>query len=450
MLKKNDIIELEITDITNEGNGVGRYEGMAVFVPLTAVGDRIACRIVKLGKSYCYGIIENLLTPSEHRTEQDCPVYKQCGGCSFRHFSYEEECRLKNSFVKEAFKRIGGLEPEFEPFVGAENISHYRNKAQYPVAEQNGKAVCGFYAKRSHRVCMNLDCNLQPEIFASIVTDIMDYVNAEHIKAYNEEQGTGMLRHIYLRRGEHSGQIMLCLIVTDISVCSCFDTLFKLLSEKYSDIKSIVLNENSRNTNRILGEKNKTVYGSDTIEDIMCGNRITISPLSFYQVNPVQTELLYEKAIHEAHLTGKERVIDAYCGTGTIGIIAAKNAGEVIGVELNRDAIRDAVINAKRNDIRNIRFYNDDAGKFMVEMAQKGEKADVVIMDPPRTGSDEAFLSSVVKLSPERVVYVSCGPETLARDLKYLTKHGYTVKRATPYDCFPYTEHIETVVLLCR
>ena len=199
-------------------------------------------RIVKLGKSYCYGIIENLLTPSEHRTEQDCPVYKQCGGCSFRHFSYEEECRLKNSFVKEAFKRIGGLEPEFEPFVGAENISHYRNKAQYPVAEQNGKVVCGFYAKRSHRVCMNLDCNLQPEIFASIVTDIMDYVNAEHIKAYNEEQGTGLLRHIYLRRGEHSGQIMLCLIVTDISVCSCFDTLFKLLSEKYSDIKSIVLN----------------------------------------------------------------------------------------------------------------------------------------------------------------------------------------------------------------
>lgn len=212
----------------------------------------------------------------------------------------------------------------------------------------------------------------------------------------------------------------------------------------------MVLNVNDKRTSMVLGDRNITLYGKGFIEDKLCGCTFRISPSSFYQVNPVQTELLYEKAIHEAHLTGKERIIDAYCGTGTIGIIAAKNAGEVIGVELNRDAIRDAVINAKRNDIRNIRFYNDDAGKFMVEMAQKGEKADVVIMDPPRTGSDEAFLSSVVKLSPERVVYVSCGPETLARDLKYLTKHGYTVKSATPYDCFPYTYHIETVVLLCR
>ena len=222
----------------------------------------------------------------------------------------------------------------------------------------------------------------------------------------------------------------------------------KALRKKHPNITTVVLNVNDKKTSMVLGDRNITLYGKGFIEDKLCGCTFRISPGSFYQVNPVQTELLYEKAIHEAHLTGKERIIDAYCGTGTIGIIAAKNAGEVIGVELNRDAIHDAVINAKRNDIRNIRFYNDDAGKFMVEMAQKGEKADVVIMDPPRTGSDEAFLSSVVKLAPERVVYVSCGPETLARDLKYLTKHGYTVKRATPYDCFPYTEHIETVVLL--
>ena len=224
----------------------------------------------------------------------------------------------------------------------------------------------------------------------------------------------------------------------------------KALRKKHPNITTVVLNVNDKKTSMVLGDRNITLYGKGFIEDKLCGCTFRISPGSFYQVNPVQTELLYEKAIHEAHFTGKERVIDAYCGTGTIGIIAAKNAGEVIGVELNRDAIRDAVTNAKRNDIRNIRFYNDDAGKFMVEMAQKGEKADVVIMDPPRTGSDEAFLSSVVKLSPERVVYVSCGPETLARDLKYLTKHGYAVKRATPYDCFPFTEHIETVVLLCR
>lgn len=222
----------------------------------------------------------------------------------------------------------------------------------------------------------------------------------------------------------------------------------KALRKKHPNITTVVLNVNDKKTSMVLGDRNITLYGKGFIEDKLCGCTFRISPGSFYQVNPVQTELLYEKAIHEAHLTGRERIIDAYCGTGTIGIIAAKNAGEVIGVELNRDAIRDAVTNAKRNDIRNIRFYNDDAGKFMVEMAQNGEKADVVIMDPPRTGSDEAFLSSVVKLAPERVVYVSCGPETLARDLKYLTKHGYAVKRATPYDCFPFTSHIETVCCL--
>ncbi|MBR2303512.1 MAG: 23S rRNA (uracil(1939)-C(5))-methyltransferase RlmD [Ruminococcus sp.] len=450
MLKKNVIVELEITDITNEGNGVGRYEGMAVFVPLTAVGDRIVCRIVKLGKSYCYGIIENLLTPSEHRTEQDCPVYKQCGGCSFRHFSYEEECRLKNSFVKETFKRIGGLEPEFEPFVGAENITHYRNKAQYPVAEQNGKAVCGFYAKRSHRVCMNLDCNLQPEIFANIVTDIMDYVNAEHIKAYNEEQGTGLLRHIYLRRGEHSGQIMLCLIVTDISVCSCFDTLFKLLSEKYSDIKSIVLNENSRNTNRILGEKNKTVYGSDTIEDIMCGNRITISPLSFYQVNTVQAERLYAKAQEYAELSYDTTLLDLYCGAGTIGLSMADKVKKLIGVEVIPQAIENAKLNALNNGITNAEFICGDAGKTAKLLFDRGEQPDVIIADPARKGCTKDTLEYMRKMSPERIVMISCNPATAARDCAILGELGYRAEKITGFDLFPRTTHVECVVSLKR
>ena len=450
MLKKNDIIELEITDITNEGNGVGHYEGIAVFVPLTAVGDRISCRIVKVNKSFCYGIIEKLIVPSDKRTDTDCSVYKQCGGCSFRHFSYEEECRLKNSFVKETFRRIGGLEPEFEPFVGAENISHYRNKAQYPVAEQNGVAVCGFYAKRSHRVCQNMDCALQPVIFAGIVSDIMSYVNSERIRAYNEEQGTGLLRHIYLRRGEHSGQIMLCLVVTDITACSCFDTLFKELPEKYTDIKSIVLNENSRSTNKILGEKNKTVYGSETIEDIMCGNRITISPLSFYQVNTIQAERLYAKAQEYAVLSHDTTLLDLYCGAGTIGLSMVGNVKKLIGVEVIPQAIDNAKLNALNNDILNAEFICGDAGKTAKILFDRGERPDVIIADPARKGCTRDTLEYMRKMSPERIVMISCNPATAARDCAILGELGYRTVKGTGFDLFPRTTHVECVVLMSR
>ena len=450
MLKKNELIELEITDITNEGNGVGRYDGMAVFVPLTAVGDRISCRIVKLSKSYCYGIIDKILTPSEHRTATDCSVYKQCGGCSFRHFSYEEECRLKKSFVKESFKRIGGLEPEFEPFVSAENISHYRNKAQYPVAEQNGKAVCGFYAKRSHRVCQSIDCDLQPESFSYIVSDIMSFVDSEHIKAYNEEQGTGLLRHIYLRRGEHSGQIMLCLVVTDISACSCFDKLFKKLPEKYEDIKSIVLNENSRITNKILGDNNKTVYGSDTIEDIMCSNSITISPLSFYQVNTVQAERLYTKAREYAGLCADTTILDLYCGAGTIGLSMADRVKKLIGVEVIPQAIENAKLNALNNGISNAEFICGDAGKTAKLLFDRGEHPNVIIADPARKGCTRDTLEYMQKMSPERIVMISCNPATAARDCAILGELGYKTVKATGFDLFPRTTHVECVVLMSR
>ena len=266
---------------------------------------------------------------------------------------------------------------------------------------------------------------------------------------YNEDSGYGLLRHVMVRTGFVSGEIMVVLVCVS-PVFPSKNNFVKALRKLHPEITTVVLNVNDRTDSMVLGKRDIVLYGRGYIEDELCGCTFRISPQSFYQVNPVQTKNLYEKAISMAGLTGNERVMDAYCGIGTIGIVAASAAKEVIGVELNKDAVRDAVTNAKANGEKNIRFYNNDAGKFMVEMAQNGEKADVVIMDPPRTGSDEAFLSSVVKLAPERVVYVSCGPETLARDLKYLTKHGYTVKRATPYDCFPYTEHIETVVLLCR
>ena len=375
-----------------------------------------------------------------------CPISKKCGGCQYIDKSYAEQLKIKTDQVKKLLAPYGSV----DEIIGMKEPYHYRNKVNAAFQhKRNGEILAGVYEEGTHRVLSVDDCKIENRLAQEIVEIIRGLLPSFKITVYNEDSGYGLLRHVMVRTGHATGEVMVVL-VTASSIFPSKKNFAKALVKAHPQITTIVQNINDKDTSMVLGERNQVLYGRGFIEDKLCGKTFKISPTSFYQVNPVQTELLYEKAIHEAHLTGKERVIDAYCGTGTIGIIAAKNAGEVIGVELNRDAIRDAVTNAKQNDIRNIRFYNDDAGKFMVEMAQKGEKADVVIMDPPRTGSDEAFLSSVVKLAPERVVYVSCGPETLARDLKYLTKHGYTVKRATPYDCFPYTEHIETVVLLCR
>ena len=388
------------------------------------------------------------LKEKSNRAKSDnvCPYAKKCGGCDYQGVEYKEQLKTKQAYMKKLLKPFCFV----EPIVGMKNPLYYRHKVHAAFdCTRRGQIVAGAYRKNTHDVVDIESCMIEEQESDEIIRDIKDMLRSFRIKTYDEDTGYGLLRHVLVRKGYATGQIMVVLVLAS-PILPSKNNFVKALRKKHPNITTVVLNVNDKKTSMVLGDRNITLYGKGFIEDKLCGCTFRISPGSFYQVNPVQTELLYEKAIHEAHLTGKERVIDAYCGTGTIGIIAAKNAGEVIGVELNRDAIRDAVINAKRNDIRNIRFYNDDAGKFMVEMAQKGEKADVVIMDPPRTGSDEAFLSSVVKLSPERVVYVSCGPETLARDLKYLTKHGYTVKRATPYDCFPYTEHIETVVLLSK
>ena len=386
------------------------------------------------------------LKEKSSRTKSDnaCPYAKKCGGCDYQGVEYKEQLKTKQAYMKKLLKPFCFV----EPIVGMKNPLYYRHKVHAAFdCTRRGQIVAGAYRKNTHDVVDIESCMIEEQESDEIIRDIKDMLRSFRIKTYDEDTGYGLLRHVLVRKGYATGQIMVVLVLAS-PILPSKNNFVKALRKKHPNITTVVLNVNDKKTSMVLGDRNITLYGKGFIEDKLCGCTFRISPSSFYQVNPVQTELLYEKAIHEAHLTGKERIIDAYCGTGTIGIIAAKNAGEVIGVELNRDAIRDAVTNAKRNDIRNIRFYNDDAGKFMVEMAQKGEKADVVIMDPPRTGSDEAFLSSIVKLSPERVVYVSCGPETLARDLKYLTKHGYTVKRATPYDCFPYTEHIETVVLL--
>jgi len=292
-------------------------------------------------------------------------------------------------------------------------------------------------------------CQIEDQEADAIIREIKGLLKSFKIKTYDEDTGYGLLRHVLVRKGYHTGEIMVVLVLAS-PILPSKNNFVKALRKNHPNISTVVINVNDKKTSMVLGERNIVVYGKGFIEDKLCGCTFRISPNSFYQVNPAQTEHLYEKAIECAKLTGKEKVIDAYCGTGTIGIIASKHAKEVLGVELNKDAIKDAITNAKRNEIKNIRFVNDDAGKYMVSLAEKKEQVDVVIMDPPRSGSDEAFLSSVVKLAPKRVVYVSCGPDTLARDLKYLTRKGYKVTEATPFDMFPMTAHTEVVVGLIK
>ena len=383
---------------------------------------------------------------SRKPADGSCPYAKKCGGCDYQGISYEEQLKKKQSYIRKLMEPYGKV----QPIVKMDDPYHYRHKVQAAFdCTRRGQIVAGVYQKNSHDVVDIESCQIENEEADAIIRDVKNMLRSFRIKTYDEDTGYGLLRHVLVRKGYHSGQIMVVLVLAD-AILPSKNNFVKALRKNHPDISTVVINVNDKRTSMVLGERNITVYGKGYIEDSLCGCTFRISPNSFYQVNPKQTEILYEKAIACAGLTGKETVIDAYCGTGTIGLIASKSAKQVIGVELNKDAIRDAITNAKRNDIHNVRFFHQDAGEFMVEMAEKGQQADVVIMDPPRTGSDEAFLSSVIKLAPKRVVYVSCGPESLARDLKYLTRHGYRMKECTPVDMFPFTRHVETVVLLSQ
>ena len=373
-----------------------------------------------------------------------CPYAKKCGGCDYQGIEYSKQLEMKTESVKKLLKPY----VKVEPIVGMEEPFHYRHKVHAVFdCVGRGQVVAGVYKKNSHDVVDIENCQIEDQEADAIIREIKGLLKSFRIKTYDEDTGYGLLRHVLVRKGYHTGEIMVVLVLAS-PILPSKNNFVKALRKNHPNISTVVINVNDKKTSMVLGERNIVVYGKGFIEDKLCGCTFRISPNSFYQVNPAQTEKLYEKAISCAKLTGKEKVIDAYCGTGTIGIIASKSAKEVYGVELNKDAIKDAITNAKRNDVKNIRFINDDAGKYMVSLAEKKESIDVVIMDPPRSGSDEAFLSSVVKLSPKRVVYVSCNPETLARDLKYLTNKGYKVTEATPYDMFPHTAHTEMVVTL--
>ena len=375
-----------------------------------------------------------------------CPVHGKCGGCQLLDMPYEKQLKQKQNQVSKLLKSYCNT----EKIIGMENPFHYRNKVHAVFGHRkDGTVISGIYQQGTHFIVPVDECLIENKRADAIIRDIRDLLKSFKIKTYNEDTGYGLFRHVLVRTGHHSGQVMVVLVLGS-PILPSKNNFVKALRKLHPEITTIILNVNNQKTSMILGEKETVLYGKGYIEDKLCGHTFRISSKSFYQVNTVQTEKLYTKAIELAGLTGKERVIDAYCGIGTIGLIASDKAKEVISVELNPDAVKDAIVNAKRNGIKNVRFYQNDAGVFMRQMADEGESADVVFMDPPRSGSDEKFLSSVVTLNPKRVVYVSCDPTTLARDLKYLTKHGYRAVTAVPVDMFPATEHVETVCLLSR
>ena len=384
-----------------------------------------------------------------HDTKKEtgkCPVYRQCGGCQIHNMSYERQLAFKQTGVEKLLSRFGKV----EPIIGMEHPYHYRNKVQAAFSiDRNNRIISGVYQSSTHRIVPIDRCLIEDQKADEIIVSIRKMMRSFKMTAYDERSGRGFLRHVLVKRGFATNQIMVVLVVTS-PIFAAKKHFVKALLEQYPEITTIIMNLNQKHTSMVLGERETVLYGPGYIEDVLCGCTFRISAKSFYQINPVQTKVLYETAVSYAQLTGKETVIDAYCGIGTIGMVASKAAGQVIGVEVNRDAVRDAIANAKRNAISNIYFHNADAGEFMVEMAHDGAHADVVMMDPPRAGSDEAFLSSVVTLSPKRVVYISCNPQTLARDLDYLVAHGYRVQKIQPVDMFPHTSHVETVVLMSK
>ncbi len=376
--------------------------------------------------------------------EKKCPLYKKCGGCQLQNLSYAEQLKFKQ---RKAEKLLGEF-AHVEPIIGMAEPYHYRNKVQAAFATaRNGKIISGVYQSGTHSIVCVDSCLTEDRKADEIIVSIRNMLKSFRIQPYDERSGSGTLRHVLVKRGFKTNQIMVVL-VTAGPIFPAKNNFVKALRKEHPDITTIVHNINPYQTSLVLGERENVLYGTGKIEDELCGLTFRISPRSFYQINPVQTEVLYNTAMEYADMSGREKVIDAYCGIGTIGLVASKRAGEVIGVELNRDAVHDAISNAKRNGIKNVRFFCDDAGEFMLGMAQDGEKADIVFMDPPRAGSDECFLSSLVTLAPKKIVYISCNPETQQRDLRFLTKRGYKVEKIQPVDMFPHTNHVETVVLL--
>ena len=453
-LQKNQLLTLRIERLSNDGSGVAHSsEGEAVFVPGTAPGDEAQVRIVKDYGRYAFGILDKLLTPSPDRIPVDCAVAGPCGGCSLRHLDYAAELRAKQESVADAFRRIGALDVPVLDALPSPEVDRYRNKVQFPVGRDKDGAPCiGFYAGRTHRIVPCPDCKLQPGVLNDIGNTLCAFFAAHGIQPYDEECGKGLVRHIFLRRGAHSGQIMVCLVCTRPKLPHS-DELVALLREKFRDIATILINVNAKKTNVILGEESVTLYGPGCIEDTLCGVPVRLGPLSFYQVNTLAAERLYGVAAEYAQLEPDDVLLDLYCGMGTIGLSMAGHCRELIGVEIIPEAIDSAKANAARMGdavAAKSRFFCADAGEAAARLAAEGLRPDVIMLDPPRKGCDETTLSAVVQMSPRRVVYVSCNPSTAARDAAWLGQHGYRAEKVQPVDLFPRTKHVEAVLLLTK
>ena len=453
-LQKNQILTLRIERLSSDGSGVAHSpDGETVFVPGAAPGDEADVRIVKDCKRYAFGILDHLRTPSPDRIPVDCAVAGPCGGCSLRHLDYTAELRAKQENVTDAFRRIGGLDVPVLDICPSPEVDRYRNKVQFPVGlDKNGNPCIGFYAGRTHRIVPCPDCKLQPGVLNDIGNALCRFFAENGIQPYNEETGRGLVRHIFLRRGAHSGQIMVCLVCTRPNLPHA-DALCTRLREQFADIATILLNVNSKNTNVILGTETHTLYGPGYIEDTLCGVPVQLGPLSFYQVNTLAAERLYGIAAQYAQLTPDDLLLDLYCGMGTIGLSMVDHCRELVGVEIVPEAIESAKANAARmGDAVAAKscFFCADAGQAATRLAAEGLHPDVVMLDPPRKGCDEATLSAVVRMAPRRVVYVSCNPATAARDAAWLENNGYHAEKVQPVDLFPRTKHCETVVLLSK
>lgn len=449
-MNKNDIVEITITDLTIEGKGVGRYNNQVIFVSGAAIYDRLSVKIIKICKNYSVGKIEEIIKASPYRRDIDCEYYPKCGGCAFRHISYESELKIKSKYVSDCISKIGRIEGiKVNPIIGALNTDRYRNKMQIPVRyDKYGNINVGFYSLHSHRVVNCEDCKLNPYIFIEIVKAIKNWMNSYNITAYNDELGTGTVRNIYIRQANLTKDIMVCLVVNEKKL-KFIDKLIDCLVNKYKNIRSIVINFNTKETNVILGKDNKIIWGNKYIEDELCGVKLKISPNSFYQVNHSQTEILYKIVAQLLNLNGDENVLDLYCGIGSIGLSIAKYISKLIGVEVVEDAVRNARQNAIRNSIKNAKFVCNDSINIVNKAIDSVDfNPDIIVLDPPRKGCPKEVIEHLSKINPKKIVYISCNPSTLARDLQEFRKNNFRITKIVPVDLFPRTGHVETIALL--
>ncbi|MBR5156378.1 MAG: 23S rRNA (uracil(1939)-C(5))-methyltransferase RlmD [Clostridia bacterium] len=456
LIKKNEIYQAEVVATASSGDGICRIDNLAVFVENACEGDFLEIKITNVKSSYANAEILCIITPSDYRKEPECPVFNRCGGCQLMHIDYKKQLELKKQFVFDSLTRLGHLdlsEAEFFDTIGMEKPERYRNKMVFPIGKKaDGRLTGGFYAAKSHNIIALSDCLLGDKFASDCLSAVISYMKENNVSAYDEAAHKGLVRRLFVRTGLYSHEAMAVISINGKSLPNEKKLVDKLLNIESGELNlaSIIININDSKNNLVLGAQNRTLFGKKSIYDILCGLDFEVSPNSFYQVNPMQTEKLYNTAIDFAELKGSQTVLDLYCGIGTISLCAAKKAARVIGVEIVEQAIKNAEENAKRNGIKNAEFYTGSAEDISQKLLDKGLSPDVIFIDPPRKGSDEVTLNAILNMSPEKIVYVSCNPATLARDLKYLTAGGYALKKIQPVDMFPNTVHVECCVLLCR